>query len=60
MDPAVANARVVDNHCHGFRVQERLSLDSSRFEERLTYMGMLYDAAASSGGPSVHPGRGAC
>jgi predicted TIM-barrel fold metal-dependent hydrolase len=49
MGLAVANARVVDNHCHGFRVQERLTLDSSGFEERLTYMGMLYDAAASDG-----------
>jgi hypothetical protein len=57
MDLAVANARVVDNHCHGFRVQERLSLDSTGFEERLTYMGMLYDAAASSGGQPVHPGE---
>ena len=45
--------RVVDGHCHGFVAGERAALDPARFEERLTYMGMLYDASASSGGPPV-------
>jgi uncharacterized protein len=45
--------RVVDGHCHGFLARERAKLDPARFEERLTYMGMLYDASASGGGPTV-------
>lgn len=51
MDHGIDAARVVDGHCHGFVARERAALDPARFEERLTYMGMLYDASASSGGP---------
>jgi len=49
----ISSARLVDGHCHGFVLRDRLRLDPSRFEERLTYAGMLYDASASSEGPRV-------
>lgn len=55
MDHGIDTAPVVDGHCHGFVVRERAQLDPARLEERLTYIGMLYHAAASSGGPAVHP-----
>lgn len=44
---------VVDDHCHGFRLADRLRLDASGFEARLTYMGMLYDAGAGEASEAV-------
>jgi predicted TIM-barrel fold metal-dependent hydrolase len=51
----IAEARVLDGHCHGFLARECAKRDPARFEERLTYMGTLYDASASSGGPAPGP-----
>lgn len=34
------SCEVVDNHCHGFRLERVADLDSAGFEDRLTMMGM--------------------
>lgn len=43
----LSECEVLDNHCHGFRLQELLALDPAGWEDRLTMMGMCF---ASSGG----------
>jgi hypothetical protein len=37
---------VVDDHSHGFRLADCLAADPSRLEERLTFLGLMYGAAA--------------
>ena len=43
----LADAPVVDNHCHGFRPLDLLKLDPSSWEQRLTMMGMCYLTSTS-------------
>ena len=43
----LSDCEVLDNHCHGFRLQHLLTLDPAGWEDRLTMMGMCF---ASSGG----------
>lgn len=38
----LSGSPVVDNHCHGFRVEELLKLDPEGWEDRLTMMGMCF------------------
>jgi hypothetical protein len=38
----LSDAAVLDNHCHGFRVDELLELDPLGWEDRLTMMGMCF------------------
>jgi uncharacterized protein len=59
VEHGIDTTAVVDGHCHGFLTGKRAKLDPARFEERLTYMGMLYDASAAGGGPVVDPGEAA-
>lgn len=33
---------VIDNHCHGFRIDDLLKLDADGWEDRLTMMGMCF------------------
>jgi predicted TIM-barrel fold metal-dependent hydrolase len=33
---------VIDNHCHGFRLTDLMSLDAEGWEDRLTMMGMCF------------------
>lgn len=39
---------VVDNHCHGFRVDDLLALDADGWEDRLTMMGMCFLSSGQS------------
>jgi len=43
----LSTCEVLDDHCHGFRVEDLLALDPAGWEDRLTMMGMCF---ASSGG----------
>jgi predicted TIM-barrel fold metal-dependent hydrolase len=44
----LADALVVDNHCHGFRPASLLQLERSSWEQRLTMMGMCYMTSGST------------
>lgn len=39
---------VIDNHCHGFRVQDLLGLDPAGWEDRLTMMGMCFQSSGQT------------
>ena len=38
----LTEARVIDNHCHGFRAADLVKLDPLGWEDRLTMMGMCF------------------
>jgi hypothetical protein len=42
------DAEVVDDHCHGFRLDEVLARDVEGFEARLTLMGMCLMSSAQT------------
>jgi predicted TIM-barrel fold metal-dependent hydrolase len=44
----LSDAEVVDDHCHGFRVDDLLAQDPAGFETRLTIMGMCFVSARQS------------
>src|SRR2546421_8418303 len=44
----LSHADVVDNHCHGFRLDEVIARDPGGFETRLTLMGMCAMSSAQS------------
>jgi len=55
----LSGCEVLDNHCHGFRLQELLALDPAGWEDRLTMLGMCF---VSSGAaiPSSRPRSPRC
>jgi hypothetical protein len=38
----LTGSSVIDNHCHGFRIDDLLNLDAPGWEDRLTMMGMCF------------------
>ncbi len=44
----LTGSAVVDNHCHGFRIDDLLALDADGWEDRLTMMGMCFLSSGQS------------
>jgi len=38
----LSGSGVIDDHCHGFRIEDLLDLDATGWEDRLTMMGMCF------------------
>lgn len=48
----LSGARIIDDHCHGFRVADLLDRDPDGWEDRMTMMGMCY-LSSGAGDPCL-------